>query len=242
VNNTRILIFIIAFLPLLAPANTNLNVELGQASNSYNKIKINGETGTLFNLRPALDPTLYYRLSLVHKFDSPHGIRFLYAPLKFSGDHRFSKDITFNGVNFPAGKETEAEFKFNSYRGTYFYEVVAKESLFLRVGGTLKVRDAKIELAQDDRKKAKKNTGLVPLLYIFSEYKWANAFRIAFDFDGLMAPQGRAFDLALMTGYYISPSSHINVGYRMLEGGADNDEVYTFSQINYFFTSLQIAF
>ncbi len=226
----------------IAFSSTSVNLEFGQATSVYNKVKINGEEGTLFNLAPGLDSTLYYRLSLIKKFDSPHGFRLLYAPLKFSGDKRYSKNINFNGVNFPSGKKTEAEYQFNSYRGTYFYEMISEKNFLLRVGGTVKIRDASIELKQDDRKKAKKNTGVVPLVYLYSQYKWDNGFLATFDFDGLMAPQGRAFDIALMGGYQFSPSTSLHFGSRMLEGGADNENVYNFSQINYYFTALQVNF
>lgn len=243
---TRIQVFLFAMMMISfsqgAFSSTSVNLELGQATSVYNKVKINGEEGTLFNLAPALDSTMYYRLSLIKKFDSPHGFRLLYAPLKFTGDKRYSRNINFNGVNFPSGKKTEAEYQFNSYRGTYFYELISDTNFLLRLGGTVKIRDASIELKQDDRKKAKKNTGVVPLIYLYSQYKWSNGFVATFDFDGLMAPQGRAFDIALMGGYQFSPSVSLHLGSRMLEGGADNENVYNFSQINYYFTALQIGF
>lgn len=225
-----------------ALSSTSMIFELGQAESVYNKVKIDGEDGTLFNLAPALNSTFYYRLSLIKKFNSPHGLRFLYSPLKFSGDKRYSKRINFSGVNFSAGKNTEAEYQFNSYRGTYFYELVSDKNFIFRLGGTLKIRDASIELKQDDRKKIKKNTGLAPLLYLYSKYKWDNDLLVTLDFDGLMAPQGRAFDVALMGGYQFSPSTSLQVGTRLLDGGADNENVYNISQTNYYFTTLQVDF
>jgi hypothetical protein len=225
-----------------ANASTGLNLELGRATNSYNQVKIDGQDGTRFNLAPVLDSVQYHRLSFVTKLNSRHGVRFLYAPLKFSGQKRFSKDINFNGVTFLAGENTKTEYQFNSYRGTYFYELLTSENYFLRLGGTLKVRDALVELKQNNRKKFKKNTGIVPLVYLYSEYKWSNDFLVAFDFDGLMAPQGRAFDVALLAGYKFSPAFQVNLGLRMLEGGADNKNVYNFSQVNYYFTSVQVNF
>lgn len=223
-------------------SSTTVNLEFGEASNTFNKVKIDGERGTRFNLAPALEATSYYRLSLIKKFNSPHGFRFLYAPLNFTGSKFFSREIDFNGVNFPSTEKTKMVYQFNSYRGTYFYEVLSQKNFLLRLGGSLKVRDAFIELKQSDRKKFKKNTGLVPLLYLYSEYKWDNEFRLALDIDGLAAPQGRALDVALMGGHYFAPSYHLNIGYRMLEGGVDNKKVYNFSQINYYFTSLNINF
>ena len=242
--NMKLLTLLILFSTIAnnAYSLSSLNLELGSAHSSYNKVRIDGETGTLFNLRPALNSTDYYRLSFTHKFKSPSGIRILYAPLKFSGEKSFNNDISFYGVNFLANQTTEAQFQFNSYRGTYFREIISNKNMLLRVGGTLKVRDAFIELRQSDRSKARKSVGVVPLVYIYSKYKFENNFLMTFDFDGLIAPQGRAFDVALMLGYYFTPSFQIDFGYRMLEGGADNKKVYNFSQINYYFTALQLNF
>jgi hypothetical protein len=234
------LIFFSVF-SLSASATTSLNVEVGQATAAYNKVQIDGEDGTRFNLAPALDPMIYHRLSLSQNFKSRHGFRLLYAPLKFTGKKRFSKDIDFNGVNFPSSQETKTEYQFNSYRGTYFYELVNRKDLLFRIGGTLKVRDAYIQLEQADRKKFKKNTGIVPLFYAYSQKTW-DRFILTLDFDGLMAPQGRAFDVALMAGYKLLPGVGLHVGYRMLEGGADNKNVYNFSQINYLASALQVDF
>jgi hypothetical protein len=219
-----------------------LNFEFGQAVNAYNKARIDGENGTLFNLASALDSTSYQRLSFIKKFKSPSGFRLLYAPLKFSGNKRYTNDINFNGVNFLGGEETQVDYMFNSYRATYFYEFLSKRNLMMRLGGTLKVRDALVELKQSDRNKFKKKIGVVPLLYFYSQYKSPDGFLMTFDFDGLMAPQGRAFDFALMGGYQFSRSLSLHLGTRMLEGGADNERVYNFSQINYYFTTLQIVF
>jgi len=235
-------IILFSILATNAYSLSSLNLELGSAQNSYNQVRIDGETGTLFNLRQALNSTDYYRLSFIQKFKSPSGIRILYAPLKFSGEKSFNNDISFYGVNFLANQTTKTQYQFNSYRGTYFREIISKKNNLLRVGGTLKVRDAFIELSQTDRSKARKSVGIVPLVYIYSKYKFDNNVLMTFDFDGLIAPQGRAFDVALMLGYYFNPTFQIDLGYRMLEGGADNKKVYNFSQINYYFTALQFNF
>jgi hypothetical protein len=239
----RIFLCCLFFLMLPAYSSTSLNLELGQAINAYNKVRIDGESGTLFNLAPALESTGYYRLSLAHKFrSSSSGLRFLYAPLRFSGERRFSQSIDFNGVNFPETQKTKTDYQFNSYRATYFYQFLTRRNLLVRAGGTLKIRDALIKLRQDDREKFKKNVGVVPLLYFYGQYKGANGFLTTLDFDGLIAPQGRAFDVALMGGYAIGSFLQWHLGYRMLEGGADNDKVYNFSQVNYYFTALQLTF
>jgi hypothetical protein len=238
-----LMLLIFLFLQIdLSFCSTSLNIEGGRAENSFNKVQIDGKSGTRFNLRPATDPASYYRLSLSRKISPNSGVRFLYAPLSFSGEKQFSQDINFNGEIFPSSGLTSVKYQFNSYRGTYFYQFSTSKALQLRLGGTLKVRDALVELKQGERRKFKKNVGVVPLIYLYSQYQLNNDLLVTLDADGLMAPQGRAFDVALMLGYRVIPAFDVHMGLRMLEGGADNENVYNFSQINYLFAAAQINF
>lgn len=238
--------FILLFsliIPTTVFASSSWVLETGVVDNTYNKVRIPGDEGTLFNLVSAFNETEYfYRLSFLHSFESRHGLRLLLAPLEVSGSKSFSKDINFQGATFSSNEKTKAYYKFNSYRASYFYQLFDEKDFHLNLGATLKVRDAKIELEQNSIKKSRSDLGLVPLLYLYSEYKWDNGARLVFDFDGLAAPQGRAFDMALMLGYYFNSSYQLSLGYRILEGGVDNDKVYNFSQFNYLFTSLRMDF
>lgn len=226
-----------------ATAATELNIESGVVQNSYNRVAIPGDDGTGFNLSKSVNGSYgYHRISLSHKFNDKHGARFLYAPLRLSGSAIYSKNIDFGGDTFSANTKTNTEYQFNSYRASYFYQWKNDEKWNVRIGPTLKVRDAKVNLSQPGVSKFKKNSGIVPLLYFFAEYKFAEKFRAAFDFDGWAAPQGRAFDAGLMVGYYFRDNMHFNVGYRILEGGADNDNVYNFSKLDYYLASLQVNF
>jgi hypothetical protein len=51
--------------------------------------------------------------------------------------------------------------------------------------------------------------------------------------DALAAPQGRAEDVLVAAGYRLSDKISLKAGYRILEGGADNDEVYNFTLLSY---------
>lgn len=230
---------VLCFLVPMMSFATTVSIELGAVQNPYNKVQIPGDEGTQFNMASSLKDNSYYqRFSFYHVFNKKHGMRLLYAPLEIDGDKTYAENISFQGVSFAGGSKTKTTYRFDSYRATYFYRLIEDESLLFDLGGTLKVRDAEIALKQGETKKSKSNTGLVPLLYLFSEYKWRNGYRLALDFDGLAAPQGRAFDVALMVGRYFGPSLNANLGFRMLEGGVDNDEVYNFSQFNFFFASV----
>ena len=238
-------IAIICLAVILIPKvfSSEVHLELGEVENSYNQVQIPGDDGTRFNLRSSIDDNnFYYRLQFIHLFDEKHGMRLLYAPLKFTGDKTYSKDIDFNGGSFNAGSEIDTTFKFNSYRATYFYQYLDQEKLKLRLGLSLKVRDAEIRLKQGSTKKSRKDLGFVPLFYLYSEYHFSRKFLAALDFDGLVGPSGRAFDVALMGGYHLDQDWQLQLGARILEGGADNDKVYTFSQFNYYFMALKYSF
>jgi len=60
--------------------------------------------------------------------------------------------------------------------------------------------------------------------------------------DALAAPQGRAEDVSLRGVYRLSDRVELDLGYRLLEGGADNDEVYTFSFFHYAVAGVRVRF
>ena len=110
------------------------------------------------------------------------------------------------------------------------------------MGLTAKIRDAEITLKQDGKSASDADTGLVPLLYLFGEYQLSDRWSFIFDFDGLASPQGRAVDLGLFARYDITRQWYAGGGYRLLEGGADNDEVYNFAWFNYLLLSAGYRF
>ena len=58
----------------------------------------------------------------------------------------------------------------------------------------------------------------------------------------LAAPQGRAEDVSLKAVVRLTDAVDLDLGYRLLEGGADNDEVYTFAFFHYAVVGLRIRF
>lgn len=227
----------------LSWAGHRIHGEFGITENSYNQVQISGDDGTRFNMRKSFrKDEFFFRLDYKMSFDNRHGFRLLYAPLRLKGAHRYDKNIDFNGEVFIANSETSTTYQFNSYRASYFYQLIDETKWKLYLGITGKIRDASIELKQGNKKEKRSDLGIVPLFYLWTEYWLTNDFKMTFDFDGLAAPQGRAFDMALMLGYKLSPSVNASLGYRILEGGVDNDKVYNFSQFNYGFSAIEVTF
>lgn len=232
----------ISTLPAFASGSIRLHTEFGLLQNTYNQVRIPGDEGTRFNMRKSFNDGPYFRLDYKKTLNNNYGLRFLYAPLKIKGDHTYGRDINFNGQVFNQNQEVKTLYQFNSYRVSYFYQWVKRENWKVNVGLTGKIRDANIELKQGSTKTNRYDLGFVPLLYLWSEYWVTQDTKFTLDFDGLAAPQGRAFDIAAMVGHRLSPSVIANLGYRTLEGGVDNDKVYNFCQFSFYFAALEILF
>jgi len=124
-------------------------------------------------------------------------------------------------------------YRFDSYRLTSRYSFIRNENVELAGGFTGKIRDAEISLHGAEVAR-KTNTGFVPLLNAHFEWRpGAGPFGLLVDVDALAAPQGRAEDVLLAATWRVNDAIELRVGYRMLEGGADNDEVYSFAWLHY---------
>lgn len=216
-------------------AQLSFDLETGLAMSGYNDVRIPGDKGTLFSLSQELkaDNTVFYRVRLSYSLDSRNSFSILIAPLTIKSAGALARDVQFENVNFPANTEINATYKFNSYRVTYRYELYQGKSFQFGLGLTGKIRDAKIGLRSGTLESVKTNVGFVPLINFRFYMPVHDRFGFLLSGDALAAPQGRAEDVLAAFTYEISDRYSIKAGYRILEGGASNDEVYTFSLINY---------
>jgi hypothetical protein len=116
---------------------------------------------------------------------------------------------------------------------TYRYDFYRRDRLYLGIGFTGKIRDAAIGVEGSGQRAEKTNTGFVPLINFRAQWSISSRFGVLLDGDALAAPQGRAEDVLLAFTTSASKNLQFKIGYRLLEGGADNDEVYTFALVNY---------
>lgn len=212
-----------------------INLETGAVWQAQNDVRIPGDTGTRYSIADIAGegPFQFYRLEYFLNLSERKQLRFLFAPFRFTETGPPKKDIFYVDETFSAGQNTKFNYQFNSYRVSYRYLYKNTSSWHLWLGGTVKIRDAEIELQQGNVKAGDANVGLVPLFNLYSDYQLDDNWRFIADFDGLIGPQGRAIDLGLKLNYDIDRHWYLGVGYRTLEGGADNDEVYNFAWFNY---------
>lgn len=212
-----------------------LDGEVGMAFSSYNDVRIPGDAGTEFSLTEDFetDPAIVFRLRAGRTLGERHHLSLLAAPLRLEAEGAALEDIYYNGTVFPAGTDISASYRFDSYRLTYRYDLVKNGRLTAAIGFTAKVRDAAIRLEGGGLESTKSNTGFVPLASLSLDWAVAGKLHLLLDGDALAAPQGRAEDVFLGAGWAFDPGTVLRTGYRLLEGGADNDEVYNFTMVSF---------
>lgn len=219
----------------LLQAQLNLDIETGGVFSGYNDVRIPGDEGTLFSLSEELeiDPSVFFRVRVFYDFNPRHHLGVLIAPLSLNSTGQLDRNLIFEGKTFSANTPLDATYRFNSYRLVYRYDFLLKEKIELGIGFTAKIRDAEISVRGDGMEAKKTNVGFVPIIHFRMLWNFYDKFSLLVDGDALAAPQGRAEDVLAALKYQVSDRVGFKLGYRILEGGADNDEVYNFALINY---------
>jgi hypothetical protein len=227
-------------LALVAPAVARwyVDVEAGPVFSGYNDVRIPGDTGTLFSLTEDLHArtALGFRARLSKTFGDRHWVSVLVAPLRVHSYGTLDSVVLFAGQIFPAHSDVNALYRFDSYRLTYRYGLVRARRFNLDLGLTAKIRDAEISLkyAHEDLPPAsKKNIGFVPIVSFRADWSLSERFGLVLDGDALGVPQGRAEDVTAALRIGFGDRVDGRVGYRVLEGGSDVDEVYGFGLFHY---------
>jgi len=232
---SSILLIVFTILALPAFSQVELDIETGVVFSGYNDVRIPGNSGTLFSLSEELeaDPGFFYRIRVFYNFNARHHLGALFAPLSIHSTGQLERNLIFEGETFPANTPLETTYQFNSYRLIYRYDFLRKEKIELGIGLTAKIRDAKIAVKGNGIESEKTNVGFVPIIHFRLLWKFRQKFAFLLDGDALAAPQGRAEDILAALTIQTSDRLDLKLGYRILEGGADNDEVYNFTLINY---------
>lgn len=232
---------------LLAPASAasagdvHATLETGAAWQARNDFRIPGDTGTLVAL-PDDGPVAALRATLTWDLTERQSVRLLAAPLRIDQTYTPAGPVAFEDLAFPAGRPLDSSYRFDSYRATWYWRFAPKGKWSFRLGATLKVRSAEIGLSGEPGRSVKENLGVVPLLYAYARYQATDRFAVELEADALAAPQGRAEDVSLKGVYRVSDRVDLDFGYRLLEGGADNDEVYTFALFHYAVAGVRVRF
>lgn len=232
------------FVFTISKAQFRLDLEGGIIpGTSYNKVRIPSIGGTQVNLSEDLNSNnkAFYRIRLGYTFAKRHNLLLLYAPLTLKYNGSFDRNINFNGQNFASNTPVDVFYKFNSYRLTYRYNFIEQGRWQVGAGLTAKIRDADIRFKNELLDTHYDNVGFVPIINFYARYKPNYHWSFIVEGDALAAKQGRAEDIFAGTSYQINPSLGVKLGYRVLEGGADNDKIYNFNWVNYISAGILVS-
>lgn len=218
-----------------SPTKFAVELEGGATWQSYNDVQIPNEPqATRFSLRKLAGsgPWPSGRVYLTWQPGRRHELRLLLAPFTLTETGVPQAPISFAGASYVAGRPIEATYTFNSYRLTYRYRVHEGGRTTAWIGLTAKIRDALIALEQDGTTSRKDDLGFVPLVHLAGEWRVAPGWHLSLDADAVAGGPGRAEDVALKFGHDLGRRWTVAAGYRMVEGGADVDAVYTFAWLH----------
>jgi len=230
---------LLAAMPAARAADPTIDVEVVAAWRGRNVVQSpNDATATRFSLKTLTGsgPAWTGRLQASGRIKDRHEWRVLVAPLSVSGTGASAMPIRFEGAVFAPG-QVNADYRFDSWRATWRWRWIDREDLVVKVGATAKVRDASIRLSQGTVSARKENTGFVPLLHGAFERRIGDRWALEGDIDALAGGPGYAVDAGLRVSRELSPGWRVTGGVRWLDGGADNDEVYSFAT----FTSVTLG-
>ena len=230
-------------LNLSANAQTFVNLESGALFTVINDIR-SGTNGTLFSLKndfkTPVSPFLRLRAGCI--LNEKNHFSLLYAPLKIMKTGTLEKDILFDRKIFKANLPIEAVYKFNSYRFTYNRRIINKDNFKFGLGLSAKIRDAGFSLQNTEQLSGNFSIGFVPLINLLANWNISQKMGVDFFGEGLAASKGRAIDISLAGRYNFTKNLQGNIGYRLLEGGANGTYRYNFIQLHFIFASLNYSF
>jgi len=231
---------------IMRPADAGFTGSLqgGAVFTSYNDVALPGDDGTRFSYSDDLDAVYGFspRVEAGYEFGFPLYAGVMASLLRLDGDGKLDKDVKFGDKVFNESDNVKGTYRFDSYRATLRWYFINGASFKIGGGLTGKIRDAEITLEDNGEKESFSNTGVVPLLNFYAEWIASPAFSLLFYGDGTWSPYGRAEDFFAGAVYRFHKNYALMAGYRILEGGADNDRVYTFSMFHYAVAGLQFSF
>lgn len=238
-----LLISLVCAQPALADGSSlGLRLSVGASYQLRNDVRIpNDATGTRFSLANEVGsgPVNAVRFEALWNINQRHGVRVMLAPLSYTESINFDNPVLFEGQSFSANEALDASYRFNSWRVGYFYSLRNTPRTKLKVGGTLKIRDAEIRLDQDGTVESNDDIGVVPLLYLSGQWALSDRWSFGADIDALGGGPGRAIDFGLTLDYALGQQWNLGLDVRALDGGADIDELFNFA--TFYSASLAIS-
>ena len=230
---------LLIFIPFLLNAQLRISVESGAVGTGYNDVRVpNGDqaAGTLFSFADDFEnegSVIFFRGEIAYLINKKHTLEATAAPLIRNYNSITDREIKFDDNSFQ-GKDVLGSYQFNTYRFSYRYRLVDKSKFTFDLGASLLVRDARIALSQSGVTSDDTDLGYVPLVSFELNYAPSTKLNLLLKGDALVGPVGRAEDVFAGVLYKVYKDKiQLKAGYRIIEGGADVDQVYNFALFHF---------
>jgi hypothetical protein len=224
-----------------ATGRLRIEIEGAAAWQTRNHFAVPRSTGTRVELRrDGADPVAAGRVTLWLDLGERWTARALAAPLRVTETFVRAEAIRFQDATFAAGVPVEHRYQFDSYRVSVLRRLSGGARSEYRLGVTAKVRSAKLRLASPSLEREETDLGFVPLLHAGATFTPSGSWAIDLEVDALGAPQGYAVDGAARLMRSVGSRTQAFLGYRVLDGGADVDRVYSFATFHYALGGIRI--
>jgi hypothetical protein len=178
---------------------------------------------------------LFLRLQVDLDIWRQHLITLLYQPLDITSTATATRDLTIDGLVYPAGEPIQARYGFPFFRFGWAFDVLEGRDEELAFGLGLQLRNATIEFRSLDgeRFRTRTDVGPVPLLRARGRFGLGGGWFFAFEADGWWSPipglngtdnglvEGAIADLSVRLGWRVFPHVDGFLNVRYLGGGAD---------------------
>ena len=105
-----------------------------------------------------------------------------------------------------------------------------------------KIRDTGVSLKNRELLSENFRIGFAPLINLIANWDISQNMGVDFFGEGIAASKGRAIDFSLAGRYSFTKNLQGNIGYRLLEGGANGTNGYNFIQLHFIYASVNYSF
>ena len=173
------------------------------------------------------------RFTLDWRVSPKHCLTLLYQPLALESREVLRRDVSVDGLVYPAGTGLVCRYYFPFYRASYLRDFSPEKNRETAVGLSLQIRNATIEFESTDgsRLRVQHDIGPVPIIKVRLRRPLGRAFWWGMEGDGFYAPisylngsdtevTGAILDASGRAGLRLSDKADVFLNLRYLGGGA----------------------
>jgi hypothetical protein len=208
-----------------------------------NEVESPNGSGTRFDLydfNRGDDPTTTAEATVSFKAFESSSFDVLYAPFESRDQGTFNRDVTFNGVTFPADSLIHSAWRLHDVRIRWRRHIVDTNwKVDAGVGIMIQDTYTKLESKSDSLVSAVEDLALLPFLHFNAGYKLWNTGTLRVGGDGLYLANDWMVDAGVLLSWQLHPRWELSTGYRIYRREITTDELL--NRVEYHAPSLSVS-